>query len=186
MGWVWKDDDDEYADRKDLNPNKYEAPCSTRKIISSECTTEEVEPGKFIKKCDKTEQLLKHCVGRPPEVVESNKEYTEEDVTEQMKNSCVSSQVTPFDFPGLRSDIEAIERNLFGNMNRFFEAAEDMKNEFLNMFGSPHLYDRDPKSSPPSSKQGVPIEPPSPPPSKVVKPETRDGHVDFSGLARDV
>lgn len=123
---------------------------------------------------------------RPLEVVQSNKEYTEEDVTEQMKNGPLSSQVTPFDFPGLRSDIEALERNLFGNMNRFLEAAEDMKNGFLNIFGSPELYDKDLKSSPPSFKQSVPIEPPSPPPSKVVKPETGDGHVDLSQLARDV
>ncbi|MFS7915285.1 hypothetical protein Hanom_Chr02g00163471 [Helianthus anomalus] len=57
MGWVWKDDDDE-------NSNKSEARWSTRKIISSQCRTEEVEPGKFIKKCQKTEQLLKDCVGR--------------------------------------------------------------------------------------------------------------------------
>ncbi|KAJ0605654.1 hypothetical protein HanHA300_Chr02g0065391 [Helianthus annuus] len=189
MGWVWKDDDDENSNKikkfEDRSP-KSEARCSTRKIISSQCRTEEVEPRKFIKKCQKTEQLLKDCVGRPPEVVESNKEYTEEDITDQMKNGSLSSQPTPFDFPGLRSDIEAIERNLFGNMNRFFEAAEDMKNEFLNIFGSPHLYDKDLKSSSPSFKQGVPIEPPSTPPSKVVKPKDSDGHVDISGLARDV
>ncbi|KAI3823384.1 hypothetical protein L1987_04819 [Smallanthus sonchifolius] len=186
MGWVWKDDDGDddrnSSDYQDLNARS-EARCSTRKIISSQCRTEEVEPGKFIKKCEKTEQLLKDW---PPEVVQSYKEYTEEDVTEQMKNGSLSSQVTPFDFPGLRSDIEAIERNLFGNMNRFFEAAEDMKNGFFNIFGSPHLYDRDLKSPPPSFKQGVPIKPPSPPPSKVVKPETHDGHVDLSGLPRDV
>ncbi|XP_076903838.1 fra a 1-associated protein-like [Bidens hawaiensis] len=193
MGWVWQDDDDdnnnnnkgEINEFEDVSPRS-EARCSTRKIISSQCRTEEVEPGKFIKKCEKTEQLLNDCVGRQPEVIQSNKEYTEEDVTDQMKNGSLSSQATPFDFPGLRSDIEAIERNLFGNMNRFFEAAEDMKNEFFNMFGPPHLYDRDLKSSSPSFKQGVPIEPPSPPPAKVIEPEMSDGHVDLSGLARDV
>ncbi|KAK1434992.1 hypothetical protein QVD17_00747 [Tagetes erecta] len=183
MGWVWTDDKDD--DNNDLN-RRSEARCSTRKIISSQCRTEEVEPGKFIKKCDKTEQLIRDCVGRPSEVVQSNNEYTEEDVTQQIKNGSLSSQVTPFDFPGLRSDIEAIERNLFGNMNRFFEAAEDMKNGFLNIFGSPQLYDKDLKSSPPSFKQSVPNEPPSTPPSKVVKPATGDGHVDLAELARDV
>ncbi|KAD5508547.1 hypothetical protein R6Q59_030811 [Mikania micrantha] len=188
MGWVWNDDDDdrssgEINEFQDLNPVS-EHRCSTRKIISSQCRTEEVEPGKFIKKCEKTEQILKDCVGRPSEVVQSNKEYTEEDVTEQIKSGSLSSQVTPFDFPGLRSDIEAIERNLFGNMNRFFEAAEDMKNGFFNIFGSPHLYDRDLKPSQPSFKESVPIE--TPPPLKVVKPKTHDGHVDLSGLARDV
>ncbi|KAJ0663333.1 hypothetical protein HanLR1_Chr13g0480091 [Helianthus annuus] len=100
-------------------------------------------------------------------------------------------QSSPFNFPGLRSDVEAIERDLFGNMDRFFEAAEDMTKGLFGMFGSPHLYDGDSKStfgfprvfdgdSKPTFKRSVPIESE---PSKVVKP---DGHVDLSGLARDV
>ncbi|KAI3688022.1 hypothetical protein L1987_81728 [Smallanthus sonchifolius] len=202
MGWLWKDDggdDDrnsgEINEFHDLSPGS-EARFSTRKIISSQCRTEEVEPGKFIRKCEKTEQLLKDCVGRPSEVVQSNKEYTEEDVTEQMTKGSFpmqSTETTPFVFPGLRSDMEAIERDLFGNMERFFEAAEDMTKGFFGMFGSPHLYDGDSKSafgSPSfydedskSSSRSVPIESS---PSKVVKPEVPDGHVDLSGLARDV
>lgn len=68
MGWVWKDDDDdqnsgEITEFKDLNPRS-DAGSSTRKIISSQCRTEEVEPGKFIRKCEKTEQLLRDSVGR--------------------------------------------------------------------------------------------------------------------------
>nr|XP_043608943.1 fra a 1-associated protein [Erigeron canadensis] len=200
MGWVWKDDDEDSSGEiyGGNNPRSDGVACSTRKIVSSQCRTEEVEPGKFIKKCEKTEQVLKDCLGRPSEVVHSNKEYTEEDVTEQMtKGSSFprqSSELTPFDFPGLRSDIESIERNFFGNMNRFFEAAEDMTKGIFGMFGSPHLYDGDSKAtfgspslfdgdSKPSSKRSVPIEA-SPP--KIVEPETRDGHVDLSGLARDV
>lgn len=129
---------------------------------------------------------------RPSEVVQSNKEYTEEDVTDQITKGASFpnqfSQVTPFDFPGLRSDIEAIERNLFGNMKSFFDAAEDMTKGIFGMFESPHLYDGESKSTfefpKPSSKPSVPIE--ASPPSKVVKPENHDGHVDLSGLARDV
>ncbi|KAJ0714667.1 hypothetical protein HanPI659440_Chr13g0492041 [Helianthus annuus] len=197
MGWVWNEDDDDHHQNSgeinefhDLNGGS-EARCSTRKIISSQCRTEEVEPGKFIKKCEKTEQLLKDCVGRPSEVVQSNKEYTEEDVTEQVTKGSLPMQSSPFNFPGLRSDVEAIERDLFGNMDRFFEAAEDMTKGLFGMFGSPHLYDGDSKStfgfprvfdgdSKPTFKRSVPIESE---PSKVVKP---DGHVDLSGLARDV
>nr|GEX13671.1 hypothetical protein [Tanacetum cinerariifolium] len=194
MGWVWKDDEDDERSGGEIISSRSEAKCSTRKIVSSQCRTEEVEPGKFIKKCEKTEQILKDCVGRPSEVVQSNKEYTEEDVTDQITNGSLSSEVAPFDFPGLRSDIDAIERNLFGNMNRFFEAAEDMKNGFFNMFGSPHFYDGESEStfgslSPPPppqrqpSKRNVPIESS---PYKTAKPDTHDGHVDLSGLARDV
>ncbi|CAI9289707.1 unnamed protein product [Lactuca saligna] len=206
MGWVWKDDDDdqnsgEITEFKGLNPRS-DAVCSTRKIISSQCRTEEVEPGKFIRKCEKTEQLLRDSVGRRSEVVQSNKEYTEEDVTEQMTKGSFfpiqSSQqpATPFDFPGLRTDIEAIERSLFGNMNRFFEAAEGLfglfggspqlhqgEGDSKSIFGSPSppssLYDGYSKSS----ESTVPIQ--SHPP-KAVKPNTGDGDVDLSGLARDV
>ncbi|PWA63485.1 hypothetical protein CTI12_AA311760 [Artemisia annua] len=192
MGWVWKDEEDD-NDQGEIS-SRSEERCSTRRMVSTQCRTEEVEPGKFIKKCEKTEQILKDCVGRPSEVVQSNKEYTEEDVTDQIKNGgSLSSEVAPFDFPGLRSDIDAIERNLFGNMNRFFEAAEEMKNGFFNIFGSPHLYDGESEStfgslSPPPpprrpSKRDVPIESS---PSKAAKPDTQDGHVDLSGLARDV
>ncbi|KAI3523112.1 hypothetical protein L1887_01169 [Cichorium endivia] len=181
MGWVWKDDDDdrnsgEISGFKDLNARS-EAGCSTRKIISSQCRTEEVEPGKFIRKCEKTEQLLRDSIGRPSEVVQSNKEYTEEDVTEQMTKGSLpiqSSQVAPFDFPGLRSDIEAIERSLFGNMNRFFEAAEGL----FSLFGPPHLHEEYSKSLPRHSEPTVPIQP--------RPPKTQDGVVDLSDLARDV
>ncbi|KAK1429293.1 hypothetical protein QVD17_11499 [Tagetes erecta] len=201
MGWLWNDDDDDDDDRNSGEISEFhglnrgsEARCSTRKIRSSQCRTEEVEPGKFIKKCEKTEQILKDCVGRPSEVVQSNKEYTEEDVTDQMTKGSFpmqSSEMTPFNFPGLRSDMEAIEHDLFGNMDRFFEAAEEMTKGFFGMFGSPHLHDGDSKStfgsprfydgdSRSSSKRSVPIE------SSPLEPEIRDGHVDLSGLARDV
>ncbi|CAN6712899.1 unnamed protein product [Malus baccata var. baccata] len=29
-----------------------------------QCKTKEVEPGKFVRKCEKTEQLLRDCAGR--------------------------------------------------------------------------------------------------------------------------
>ncbi|XP_043715158.1 fra a 1-associated protein-like, partial [Telopea speciosissima] len=46
--------------------------------------TEEVEHGKFVRKCEKTEQILKDCIGRPVEVVKSDTEFTEEYVTNEM------------------------------------------------------------------------------------------------------
>ncbi|XP_076952897.1 fra a 1-associated protein-like [Bidens hawaiensis] len=192
--WIWRDDggdgDRSSGEFEALNPRS-EAGCSTRKMTSFQCRTEEVEPGKFIRKCEKTEQMLKDCFGRPSEVVQSNKEYTEEDVTDQITKGSFPMQHSPFHFPGPRSDMEAIERDLFGNMDRFFEAAEDMTKGFFGMFGSPRLHDRDSKStfgfprvydgdSKSTFKRRVPIEPK---PEKAVKP---DGHVDLSSLARDV
>ncbi|CAL5399134.1 unnamed protein product [Camellia sinensis] len=184
MGWVWKKDE---AEEDNSNPRSDDR-CSTTKIVKSHCTTDEVEPGKFIRKCEKTEQILRDCVGScdwPSEVVQSNKEYTEEDVSNQVKKGSFpmeSSELVPFDFPGLRGDIEAIERNFFGGLSRFFEAAEEMKNGFFSVFGSPHLYDGDSSSR----NRGIPIEghPPKEASPELNNPES--GDVDLSGLARDV
>lgn len=125
---------------------------------------------------------------RPTEVVQSNKEYTEDDVTDEVMKgsfSSGSSDLRPFDFPGLRDDIEAIERSFFGNLGRFFDAAEEMKNGFFNAIGSPHLHDRESSSSP-SVRRGIPIEGH---PQKDDSPESNNpdsGDVDLAGLARDV
>lgn len=152
--------------------------------MRSQCHTEEVEPGKFIRKCEKTEQIFKDCLGRPSEMVESNKEYTEEDVTDKMVKGSFSFKSTEPEsshFPGLRSDIEAIERNFFGSINRFFEAAEDMKNDFFNSVGVPGLFD---KAYPPSYKHSVPIE--STPTKEALTKSNPNGEIDLSGLAKDV
>jgi len=57
MGWVWSDDDNNSSSGSDER-------CSTRKVVKSQCKTEEVEPGKFVRKCEKIEELLKTCAGR--------------------------------------------------------------------------------------------------------------------------
>lgn len=115
-------------------------------------------------------------------MVQSIKEYTEDDVTDQMGKGSfpfASSEHGPAFFHGLHSDIEAIERGFFGGIGRFFQAAEEMKNEFFNSIGVPELYDHDS----PHKKGGVYIE--SRPPKEAVAKE-KSGDVDLSGLARDV
>lgn len=77
MGWVWRDDDDAAADGSvnSSNGGGYDAPdysvnslngggCATRKVVRSQCRTEEVEPGKFVRKCEKTEEILRNCIGK--------------------------------------------------------------------------------------------------------------------------
>ena len=76
MGWKWVDDDDNepldsisspkgLGDLVNPNPrNSMEERSSTRRIVKSSCRTEEVEPGRFIRKCDKTEQILRESLGR--------------------------------------------------------------------------------------------------------------------------
>ncbi|KAI3447373.1 hypothetical protein Pfo_004038 [Paulownia fortunei] len=163
MGWTWRNDDSGYissssGDVGDFGGNDNSDRCATRKVVRSQCRTEEVEPGKFIRRCEKTEQIFKDCVGRPSEMVQSNKEYTEEDVTDQMVKGSfpLESGEHGFSyFPGLRGDIEAIEHSFFGGIGRFFEAAEEMKNEFFSSVGVPHIFDKD---SPESHKRGIHVE----------------------------
>ncbi|XP_008803233.2 fra a 1-associated protein [Phoenix dactylifera] len=157
MGWKWVDDEssDSLASGRGfgeigelVNPNSRsgEDRFSTRRVMKSSCRTEEVEPGRFVRKCEKTEQTLRDCIGRPTEVVESKTEHTEDDVTDE-----VTSGVVPFDsrindlftFPGLRGDIEAMERGLFGGLNRFLESAEEMTNEFFHSLGIPSRQGRE-------------------------------------------
>ncbi|KAK4272657.1 hypothetical protein QN277_021178 [Acacia crassicarpa] len=184
MGWVWRDDDDgQHASSREnhefgsSNTQSW-GPCSTRKIMKSRCRTEEVEPGKFVRKCEKSQDILRDCIGKPVEVVESNTEYTEDDVTEevlQMESSKfgTSSDAGVFDFPGLRSDLEAMEKNVVGGLSRFFDAAEDVKNGFVDVI---------------AKAQRV-FDGPSEKPEPSAKPkEHQHGaiHDDLSALAKDV
>ncbi|KAK6778795.1 hypothetical protein RDI58_025513 [Solanum bulbocastanum] len=192
MGWVWIDDEPKHSGANDFSAVKdFANPrsssgcdgdggerCATRKVVSTRCRTEETEPGKFIRKCEKTEQTFKDCIGRPSEIVESNKEYSEEDVTDQMISDSHSIESSvPFDFPGLRSDVENIERSFFSELDRFFEAAEEIKNGFFGAFSIPRVFDDDRSSS---ERRGIPIE------SDPPKLNKTDGEVDLSGLDKDV
>lgn len=196
MGWEWSEEANGWpSSAGSTDINEFENPnsnsgdrCSTRKVVTSKCKTQEVEPGKFVRKCEKTEQILRDCVGRPVEVVQSNKEYTEDDVTDEVIKGSFpmeSSELRPFDFPGLRSDIEAIERSLFGGISRFFEAAEEMRNGFFNVFGSPHVFDES-SSSPSSSRRGIPIEGLYQKEASSADNNSDSGNIDLAGLARDV
>ncbi|XWS43319.1 hypothetical protein CRYUN_Cryun16bG0092700 [Craigia yunnanensis] len=183
MGWVWKDEPNEAVESTARDGDR----CSNRKVVRSQCRTEEVEPGKFVRKCEKTEEVLRECIGRPVEVLQSNKEYTEDDVTEQVLKGNFSSGSQhvegAFDFPGLHSDMEEIERRFFYGVNHFFDAAEGMKNSFFNAFGD---FDGGGSSSPPSVRRGIPIQG-HPQGEASPKPKPNEsGHVDLSSLAKDV
>ena len=71
MGWRWHDDGDDggrgLGDIPDLAGGGGGGDgerCATRRVVQSRCHTKEVEPGRFVRKCEKTEQLLRDCVGR--------------------------------------------------------------------------------------------------------------------------
>ncbi|KAJ8484440.1 hypothetical protein OPV22_016925 [Ensete ventricosum] len=87
--------------------------CSTRRVVRSSCRTEEVEPGRFVRKCEKTVQSLRDCVGRPMEVVESTTELREDDVTDEVTRGSLpldSPSLELFNLPDLRRDIEDIQQ----------------------------------------------------------------------------
>ncbi|KAK9122964.1 hypothetical protein Sjap_012566 [Stephania japonica] len=159
MVWVWRDDDEDEG-LKDVNPRSDGGDrCSNQRIVKFDCRTEEVEPGRFVRKCEKTEQILRSCVGRTVEVVKSETEFTEEDVTNGITRGPLPLVDTPasepFSFPGLRSDIDAIEKSISGGFSNFFEVAEEMMSGFSRLFGAPHFSER--KSSPPFRRQ-IPID----------------------------
>lgn len=160
MGWRWHDDDGDgegdggrglggvpdLAGRGGGGGGGEGAYVGTRRVVQSRCRTEEVEPGRFVRKCEKTEQLLRDCVGRPSELVESKTENTEEDVTDEMTGASRSlgfPTKEPFAFPGLRSDIEAIEKDFTGSFSSFLDEAERMTNDFIKSFGFPSTHDGD-------------------------------------------
>lgn len=155
MGWRWHDDGGDGGRGLGSIPDLAGggdggrgegAPCATRRVVHSRCHTEEVEPGRFVRKCEKTEQLLRDCVGRPSELVESKTENTEEDVTEEMKTGSLSLGFPtnePFAFPGLRSDIEALEKGFFGSLGSVLDEAERMTNHFFESFGFPPTHGRE-------------------------------------------
>lgn len=97
-----------------------------------------------------------------------------------------SSERGVFDFPGLRSDIEIMERNLFGGFSRFAEAAEEMTSSFFDIFAkSPRIFDAESSSSP-SMRRGIPIEeyPGQEASSKPKEKELTDS--DFTAMAKDI
>ncbi|EPS60038.1 hypothetical protein M569_14767, partial [Genlisea aurea] len=104
---------------------------AARRVVTSNCRTEEVEPGKFVRKCEKTEEIFKDCIGGASEVIQSKKEYTEEDVTTHRTTMNHRIDSPPSHFPGLKADIEG---HLFEGINRFMEAAEEMADSFFNSF----------------------------------------------------
>lgn len=64
MGWRSHDDDGDESGRGLSGGGGEGAQCATRRVVQSRCHTEEVEPGRFVRKCEKTEQLLRDCIGR--------------------------------------------------------------------------------------------------------------------------
>lgn len=54
----------------------------------------------------------------------------------------------PFAFPGLRSDIEALEKGLFGSLGSILNEAERMTNDFFKSFSFPSTHGREPSPFP--------------------------------------
>ncbi|GLJ31416.1 hypothetical protein SUGI_0630370 [Cryptomeria japonica] len=129
-------------DRRDSSSYGSEDRCSIRKIIRNKCNTEEVEPGKFVRKCEKTQEVFRSCVGRPTELIESKTEYTEDDVSRD--SSIVLNpqghkldELEPYIPPIFRGELENFQQGLFGGLDTLMNAAEDIARDFFQSFGYP-------------------------------------------------
>ncbi|KAH7661641.1 hypothetical protein IHE45_15G077700 [Dioscorea alata] len=156
MGWKWVDEPADslsparglgsIGELENSNPRSTEDRCSTMRVISTNCRTEEVEPGRFIRKCANVEQIFRSCIGRPTELVESRTEHTEDDVTDEIKSNVISfgsSRPQPFNLPGFQNEIEAIERGLSGGFSHILGAAEEMANDIFNSLNIPSFRTRE-------------------------------------------
>lgn len=87
----------------------------------------------------------------------------------------------PLNFPGLRSDVDAIERHFLSGMKGFFEAAEEMRSSLFDIMGDHHS----------GTRRGIPIE--NHPKvedhrndEKAPRQQHSSGEIDLSALAKDV
>ena len=84
----------------------------------------------------------------------------------------------PLNFPGLRSDLDDIERHFFSGMKSFFEAAEEMKSSLFDIMGD---YDS-------ATVREIPIQdhPKIDDENAATRQPFSSGEIDLSGLAKDV
>ncbi|MCL7024750.1 hypothetical protein MKW94_029010 [Papaver nudicaule] len=101
-----------------------------------------------------------------------------------------SSVGEQFNFPGLRSDIEALEKGIFGGISGFLEAAEEMTNGFFQVFGTPHGIfkeeEDDSSSSSSTFKHRIPIEGQFGNGTSQEQKKDDSVYSDFAGQVRDV
>lgn len=109
-------------------------------------------------------------------MLKSNTEYTEEDVTSETINKAPPHLEGPFGFPGLHSDIEALERNMFGGLSRMMDAVEDMTKEFFGELGRPSIFEQEPSAD----SRRVPEE------DVPTKPSNESDYSEFAGKVADV
>lgn len=79
-------------------------------------------------------------------MLESNSEHTQEDVTDEVTKGFdgglsfgSTDPNDQFSFPGLRNDIDTIERNLVHGLNSFLEQAEEFNRDFFQSFRLPPI-----------------------------------------------
>lgn len=88
-------------------------PCTYSTIRKYKCFLEGNDSsGNAVQKCERTEQLLRRCPGRPVEVVKSETEYTEGDAATGSTNFWIEGSDRSLPLPGLHSDVEQDPRSI--------------------------------------------------------------------------
>eukprot|EP00252_Welwitschia_mirabilis_P019163 TRINITY_DN4372_c0_g1_i1.p1 TRINITY_DN4372_c0_g1~~TRINITY_DN4372_c0_g1_i1.p1 ORF type:complete len:189 (+),score=38.09 TRINITY_DN4372_c0_g1_i1:130-696(+) len=109
--------------------------CNIRRVFQTKCRTEEVEPGKFVNKCERIEKLFKECDGRPPENVETRVEYTEDVPSNNaVYESHILPKLEPFIPPILHDEIDNFQHNVFGGLESFLQQLESMRENLFGIF----------------------------------------------------
>ncbi|KAF6169961.1 hypothetical protein GIB67_034353 [Kingdonia uniflora] len=128
-------------------------------------------------------------VSRPVEVVKSNTEYTEEDITGKTGRSLNYSR--SFDFSGPPSGFESVlESNMdffekVGGLGRVFYKAEEVMKDFFQVFDTPRVPEKEPPSVP--FIREVPIQGQLETEAARKQMNCDDSaYSDFSGQVRDV
>ncbi|CAM6109985.1 unnamed protein product [Calypogeia fissa] len=124
--------------------------CMYTTLRKTICSLEKDDSGKPVQKCEKTEQLLRKCAGRPAEVVDFKLEATEEDASTSQRalsldydSSAGRGYATPFQwqerrFGGLGGDATSEEYPFRGLFERSGPASPEALEELVQgVFGGP-------------------------------------------------
>lgn len=123
--------------------------CSYAKSSRSRCFLDHNSEGKLVKKCEKSERLLRQCIGKPREILESTTQYTEEDAPhgwtlEASLDKQKELHPFPFDMPSLPHgssqtpslpDMQPFSKGLEDGFEIFIHAAEETMNSVFNQLG---------------------------------------------------
>ncbi|KAH7414813.1 hypothetical protein KP509_14G012500 [Ceratopteris richardii] len=153
--------------------------CSYTKVVKSRCFLDRNSEGKPVKRCEKTEQLLRNCIGKQQEIIESKSLCTEEEVPNGWTMDSSSEEgILPLPHelsPHSQSPwnpfqgADPFSRGLSDGFESFMQSMEEMMNDAMNQLGFYRREDDNARNHPGRSQR--------------LFPESRNKHEDDSSTA---